>query len=279
MPADTLLRLERVSKVYRVGAIEVRALAGVSLQVSRGEFLSVMGSSGSGKSTLLTIFGCLTVPTEGEYWLDGQPVSGADRNTLAGFRSAMIGFVFQQFHLLPRLTAAENVEVPMVYMGVPRTARGPRARELLGSVGLGERADHLPSQLSGGEQQRVAIARALANKPQLLLADEPTGNLDSRVGGEIMDVLIRLNREGVTVVLVTHHEPYAQLAHRTIRLHDGHIAVHGEGVGPARQAAPAAGPSAPVPAQLSRPMMFPEEERSKPDAGPQPPAQPLPFDF
>jgi len=218
-----LIDIKDLVKVYQMGDTEVRALAGVSVSVEKGEFIAVMGPSGSGKSTLMNLIGCLDTPTAGSYWLNGQEVSRLDDDQLAHIRNREIGFVFQTFNLLARTTALENVEVPLVYAGVPRAERHQRAKEVLEMVGLGDRMDHQPNELSGGQRQRVAVARALVNRPSLLLADEPTGNLDSHTGEEIMQLFDDLNRAGNTIVLVTHEEDIAAHAHRTIRLRDGRI--------------------------------------------------------
>jgi len=222
--AFPVIRLESVHKTYDLGEMKVYALRGVSLQIQQGEFVAIMGASGSGKSTLMNILGCLDRPTRGRYFLDGQDVSGLTKRDLARIRSQKIGFVFQQFNLLPRTSALENVELPTIYAGVPIEERERRAREALERVGLAERAGHFPSQLSGGQQQRVAIARALVNNPSLLLADEPTGNLDSRTSVEIMGILQKLNDEqGLTVIIVTHEHDIAQYAKRAIEFRDGKV--------------------------------------------------------
>jgi putative ABC transport system ATP-binding protein len=216
------IRLENIHKTYDLGEIQVHALRGISLEIQPGEFVAVMGSSGSGKSTLMNIIGCLDKPTRGQYYLDGKDVSGLTKNELARIRSHKIGFVFQQFNLLSRTSALENVELPTIYAGAPVAERERRAQEALNRVGLAERSGHFPSQLSGGQQQRVAIARALVNKPSLLLADEPTGNLDSRTSIEIMEILQKLNdEEGLTVVIVTHEPDIAQFAKRALEFRDG----------------------------------------------------------
>jgi len=216
------IRLDGVHKNYDLGEIQVHALRGVTMEIYPGEFVAVMGSSGSGKSTLMNILGCLDKPTRGRYFLDGKDVSGLTKHELAKIRSQKIGFVFQQFNLLSRTSALENVELPTIYAGVPLEERERRAEEALKRVGLADRADHFPSQLSGGQQQRVAIARALVNSPSLLLADEPTGNLDSRTSIEIMQILQELNQEhGLTVVIVTHEPDIAQFAKRALEFRDG----------------------------------------------------------
>jgi len=217
-----VIRLENIVKTYDLGEVQVHALRGVSLEVYPGEFVAVMGASGSGKSTLMNIIGCLDKPTRGHYFLDGKDVSGLTKRDLAKIRSQKIGFVFQQFNLLSRTSALENVELPTIYAGVAIEERERRARESLQRVGLAEREGHFPSQLSGGQQQRVAIARALVNNPSLLLADEPTGNLDSRTSVEIMDIFQKLNDEhGLTVVIVTHEQDIAQYAKRALEFRDG----------------------------------------------------------
>ncbi len=215
--------LRDVTKVYPMGDTEVRALHGVDLQIERGEFIAILGPSGSGKSTVMHILGCLDSPTAGTYHLDGLAVQDLSRNELAEIRNRRIGFVFQSFHLLPRATAAENVELPMVFGAVRAAERSARAECVLEQVRLKHRAKHLPNELSGGERQRVAIARALVNKPSILLADEPTGNLDSHSGAEILSLFVELHAEGRTVILVTHDEMIASRAHRVIRILDGRI--------------------------------------------------------
>ncbi|HWF38860.1 MAG TPA: ABC transporter ATP-binding protein [Candidatus Acidoferrales bacterium] len=221
-PQIPTIRLENVTKTYDLGEVQVHALRGVSLEIYPGEFVAVMGASGSGKSTLMNILGCLDRPSKGRYLLDGEDVSQLSKRELARVRSHKIGFVFQQFNLLSRTSALENVELPTIYAGVPMQERERRARESLKRVGLAERAMHFPSQLSGGQQQRVAIARALVNDPAILLADEPTGNLDSRTSVEIMDILQKLNHEhGLTVVIVTHEPDIAQYAKRALEFRDG----------------------------------------------------------
>lgn len=222
--SDAVIVLDNVHKTYDLGEVQVHALRGVSLEIRRGEFVAIMGASGSGKSTLMNILGCLDRPTKGRYLLDGTDVSQLSKVELAHIRNRKIGFVFQQFNLLSRTTALENVELPTLYAGIPPEERITRAKQSLERVGLAERAMHHPSQLSGGQQQRVAIARALVNRPSILLADEPTGNLDSRTSVEIMDILQRLNEdEGLTVVLVTHEPDIAAYSQRAIEFRDGKV--------------------------------------------------------
>jgi putative ABC transport system ATP-binding protein len=223
MNHEGFMVLSDVAKVYPMGDTEVRALHGVDLQIERGEFIAILGPSGSGKSTLMHILGCLDTPTAGTYHLDGLAVQDLSRNELAEIRNRKIGFVFQSFHLLPRATAAENVELPMVFGAVRAAERSARAECVLEQVGLKHRARHLPNELSGGERQRVAIARALINRPSILLADEPTGNLDSHSGAEILSLFEGLHTEGRTVILVTHDEMIARRAHRVIHILDGKI--------------------------------------------------------
>ena len=223
-----MITLEGVSKTYRMGRIEVPALQGVDLQVGRGEFVAIMGASGSGKSTLMNIVGCLDVPTSGRYVLDGTDVAGLSDDQLARIRNQKIGFVFQSFNLIPRVSALHNVEMPLVYSGegapAGERARTERAREALEAVGLSDRAHHQPTELSGGQQQRAAIARALVTNPAILLADEPTGNLDTNSSVEIMRLLSRLNIEQArTIVLITHEQDIARFAHRVVELRDGRI--------------------------------------------------------
>ncbi len=218
-----LIALEDVAKTYRMGDVEVRALRGVSLAIEKGEFVAIMGQSGSGKSTLMNVIGCLDRPTAGRYWLDGLEVSVLSRDQLAGIRNRTLGFVFQSFNLLSRTSALENVELPLLYAGLARQQRHAQARAALERVGLGDRMDHTPSQLSGGQQQRVAIARALVNGPRVILADEPTGNLDSRTSVEVMALFQELGRGGITVVLVTHESDVATYAGRVVVLKDGRL--------------------------------------------------------
>jgi putative ABC transport system ATP-binding protein len=223
---STVISVRNLVKTYVVGEVEVKALRGVSLDVQTGEFLAVTGTSGSGKSTFMHIVGCLDRPTSGQYFLDGQDVSRMSKDALAAVRNKKIGFVFQGFNLLARTSALDNVELPLLYGGsAPKTAdRHKRALDMLELVGLGNRADHHPNQLSGGQQQRVAIARALINNPAILLADEPTGNLDTRTSIEVMGIFQRLNRErGITVVLITHEMDIAEYGTRTVTFRDGHV--------------------------------------------------------
>src|SRR5437762_3212208 len=219
----TVIRVEDVHKYYDLGETKVHALRGVSLAIARGEFVAIMGSSGSGKSTFMNMLGCLDKPTTGDYFLDGVNVAGLDKKALAAIRNRQLGFVFQGFNLLSRTTALENVELPTLYAKLAKEERLARATNALKMVGLGDRLDHFPSQLSGGQQQRVAIARALVNKPSILLADEPTGNLDSRTSVEIMQIFQDLNDEGLTIVLVTHEPDIAQYAKCIIVFRDGKI--------------------------------------------------------
>ena len=220
---DAVLRIENVHKYYEMGETRVHALRGVHVSVERGAFIAIMGASGSGKSTFMNILGCLDRPTSGRYLLEGIDVSSLDKHQLAAIRNGKIGFVFQGFNLLPRTTALENVQLPTLYTKIDKAERNRRAIGALALVGLAERSRHFPSQLSGGQQQRVAIARALVNKPSILLADEPTGNLDSRTSVEIMDVFQRLNEQGLTIVLVTHEPDIAHFAKRVIVFRDGTI--------------------------------------------------------
>lgn len=217
------IKTEALTKVYQMGAEEVHALQGVDLEIRKGEYVAVMGPSGSGKSTLMNLIGCLDTPTGGKYWLAGRLVSDLDDDELAYIRNKEIGFVFQTFNLLPRASALHNVELPLIYNGTPAEERVAKAKKALESVDLGDRMMHKPNELSGGQRQRVAIARALVNSPSILLADEPTGNLDSQTGEEIMGVFGRLHNEGNTIILVTHERDIAQHAHRSINIRDGKV--------------------------------------------------------
>lgn len=220
-----VIQLRKLSKIYQTGEVEVKAVREVTLDILRGDFVAVMGASGSGKSTLMNTLGCLDQPTSGEYLLDGVGVAGLDRRQLAKLRNRKLGFVFQSFNLLARTTALENVELPMLYAlpVISRRERRERAVEALSKVGLGNRSDHHPSQLSGGQQQRIAIARALVNRPELVLSDEPTGNLDSRTSIEIMGLFQRLNESGITMVMVTHELDIAAFCKRIIVMRDGRV--------------------------------------------------------
>jgi len=216
-----MIELQGIKKVFRMGSQSLEALRGVSLKIERGEFISIMGPSGSGKSTLMNIIGCLDTPTEGEYVLDSNRVAGLSFDQLAAVRNRKIGFVFQNFNLLPYATAWENVELPLLFDGKSARKRKERVTELLKTIGLYDWREHRPSELSGGQQQRIALARALANDPPILLADEPTGNLDSRSGEEIMDILTELWKEGRTIVMVTHNDRLSAHSQRIVRLFDG----------------------------------------------------------
>ena len=218
-----MLQLEHIGKLYQLGELAVPILRDINLTILRGEYTAIMGASGSGKSTLMNILGCLEPPSEGRYFFDGRDVTVLSDDERTDLRNFRIGFVFQQFNLLSRLSALDNVMLPMVYAGYSRSERRERARWMLERVGLGERLDHLPSQLSGGQQQRVAIARALVNQPELVLADEPTGALDSRTGRDVMDLIGELHQEGITIVLVTHDAAVAERSQRVIRIEDGRI--------------------------------------------------------
>jgi putative ABC transport system ATP-binding protein len=221
MPEDVIQAIG-LAKIYKMGEVEVQALRGVTFNIKHGELVSIMGPSGSGKSTLMNILGCLDRPSGGEYILDGERVSGLNGDQLASIRNRKVGFVFQSFNLLPRQTALSNVELPMRYAGMSGRERIQRARQVLEAVGLSDRMRHRPPELSGGQQQRVAIARALVNGPAILMADEPTGNLDSKSGKEIMELILRLNQEqGTTVIIVTHDPRVAEQTHRVLRLMDG----------------------------------------------------------
>ena len=222
---DIVILTHKLGREYDMGSEVVRALRGVDLQIRRNEYVAVMGPSGSGKSTLMNLVGCLDTPTQGEYWLNGQKVSDLADDELARIRNKEIGFVFQTFNLLPRASALHNVELPLIYAGVPARARHAQAAEALTRVGLADRMDHKPNELSGGQRQRVAIARALVNNPSILLADEPTGNLDSTTSQEIMGVFAELHRQGQTIVMVTHEADIAAHAARVVTLRDGLVAT------------------------------------------------------
>ena len=219
--SQSMIELDKVTKVYHMGRVEVNALRGVSLSINTGEMVAIIGASGSGKSTMLNVIGCLDKPTSGSYFFEGVDVSQLNDNQLAEVRNKKIGFVFQDFNLLPRATALANVELPLLYSGVRR--RHQRAIEVLGQVGLGKRANHKPTEMSGGEQQRVAIARALVNNPAVILADEPTGELDTQSSAEIMAIFHQLHQDGKTIVLITHETDIAAQAQRTVRLCDGEL--------------------------------------------------------
>ncbi len=223
MEKQEVIRIKDLKKIYNLGNQKVRALDGVSVSIYRNEYVAIMGPSGSGKSTLMNILGCLDTPTSGEYVLNGTDVSKMDDGSLAEVRNKEIGFVFQSFNLLPKYSSLENVALPMIYAGVPSSKREARAKEALLNVGLGDRMEHKPNELSGGQRQRVAIARALINNPSIILADEPTGNLDTKTSVDIMNLFGQIHKNGNTVILVTHEEDIARYAHRVIRLRDGKI--------------------------------------------------------
>jgi putative ABC transport system ATP-binding protein len=220
---DEIVRMEQIRKVYDTGKVKVEALKGIDLTVGRGEFVAIVGPSGSGKSTLMNLIGCLDTPTEGRYFLGGEDVSRFSRDQLADARNRRVGFVFQQFNLLPQISAYENVEIPLLFGGVPPKERRERVRELLGRVGLGDRMEHKPTELSGGQMQRVAIARALAMQPDVILADEPTGNLDSTSGSDIMQLFSDLWEKGHTMIVITHDMTLARRAARVVEVHVGTI--------------------------------------------------------
>lgn len=220
---DVIIETRNLQRHYRMGSEMIYALRGVDIRIEKNEYVAIMGTSGSGKSTLMNLLGCLDKPSAGEYWLSGEPVSSMDNRQLARIRNRRIGFIFQTFNLLPRADAIQNVELPLIYSGVPRKERLKRATNTLIQVGLGERMKHRPNEMSGGQRQRVAIARALVNHPDIILADEPTGNLDSKTGVEIMAILDRLHAEGHTIILVTHEADIARHASRTIMLIDGTV--------------------------------------------------------
>src|ERR1700731_4183731 len=222
--SGVVIKTHELAKVYEMGSEQVHALRGVDLQIRRGEYVAIMGPSGSGKSTLMNLIGCLDTPTSGKYWLAGRLVSDLDDDDLAAIRNKEIGFVFQTFNLLPRAPALHNVELPLIYNGTPSEERIEKAKKALERVDLMDRMHHKPNELSGGQRQRVAVARALVNSPSIVLADEPTGNLDSRTGEEIMALFANLHREGNTIILVTHENDIAQHAHRIIFIRDGKIA-------------------------------------------------------
>lgn len=219
--SDSLIKVRDLAKIYQIGTQEVQALRSIDLDIHKNEYVALMGPSGSGKSTLMNILGCLDTPTRGTYFLNGQDVSKKEDDELAEVRNREIGFVFQTFNLLPRYSSLENVALPLIYKGVGKTERLERAREVLTQVGLGDRMDHKPNELSGGQRQRVAVARALVNKPSIILADEPTGNLDTKTSYEIMALLDDIHRLGNTIILVTHEEDIALRAKRIVRLRDG----------------------------------------------------------
>ena len=218
-----LIKVSGVKKIYEVGIQKIEAVAGIDLEIDKNEYVAIMGPSGSGKSTFMNLLGCLDTPSAGDYWLNGKEVSNLSDDELARIRNREIGFVFQTFNLLPRATAAQNVELPLIYGGIPADVRRRRAAEVLESVGLTDRAKHRPSELSGGQRQRVAIARAMVNRPSIILADEPTGNLDSKTGIEIMSLFDTIHEAGNTIVMVTHEEHIAAYARRVIKLLDGKI--------------------------------------------------------
>ena len=232
---DNVIEVRDIKKIYQMGEVEVHALRGVSFDIERGEILSIMGPSGSGKSTLMNMLGCLDRPTSGEYYLDGEMVSSLTDDQLAVIRNKKVGFVFQSFNLLSRVSSLVNVALPLRYAGVT-SGRRELARQALESVGLGDRVNHRPMELSGGQQQRVAVARAIINNPSIIMADEPTGNLDSKVGQEIMDLLLRLNKErGTTLIIVTHDPTIAAQTGRVIRLLDGSLDLSGNGEKPKKE--------------------------------------------
>ena len=242
---EHLIELKDVYKIYHMGDEDVHALDGVSLTIDKGEFVAIVGQSGSGKSTAMNIIGCLDVPTHGTYRLNGRDVGKMNRNELAAVRNEMLGFIFQQYNLLPRLNLMENVEVPLVYAGISRAERHIRAREVLEQVGLGDKLKNRPNQLSGGQQQRVSIARALVRNPPVILADEPTGALDSHTGREVLGLLQQLHKQGHTVVLITHDNSIAVQADRIIRLEDGQVVYDGDSHAPEAMVQPTLLPETP----------------------------------
>ena len=242
---EPLIELRNIYKIYYMGDEEVHANDGISLSINKGEFVAIVGKSGSGKSTLMNIIGALDVPTEGEYFLGGEDVADMSDNELAEIRNRMIGFIFQQYNLLPRLNLMENVEVPLVYAGIGRTERHARAKEVLEQVGLGDKLRNRPNQLSGGQQQRVSIARALVRNPAVILADEPTGALDSHTGREVLGMLQQMHDEGHTVVLITHDNSIAVQADRIIRLEDGRVVYDGDAHAPEAMVQPTLLPETP----------------------------------
>jgi len=224
MPPDKpLIKLDKIEKVYYMGGEDVHALTNIDLEVGRGGFIAIMGPSGSGKSTLMNIIGCLDTPTSGSYWLNGDNVADATEDELAAIRNKEVGFIFQTFNLLPRASALRNVELPLIYSGIPRAERHEMAQEALSAVGLGHRTEHKPNEMSGGERQRVAVARAMVNRPSVLLADEPTGNLDTKTGEEILKLFHVINDQGKTIVTVTHDPEVAAHSERILVLRDGEI--------------------------------------------------------
>ena len=235
---SALIEFQSVCKYYQMGDTTVKAADNISFQIQKGEFVAIVGQSGSGKSTCMNIIGCLDVPTSGTYLLDEQDVGQMNRNQLAEIRNKMLGFIFQQYNLLPKLNLQENVEVPLMYAGVPKAERHVRAKQALEMVGLGDKVKHKPMQLSGGQQQRVSIARALAGDPAVILADEPTGALDSHTGREVLEMLKKLHDAGNTVVLITHDNSIAVQAQRIIRLEDGHVIYDGDARDPSAVVSP-----------------------------------------
>lgn len=222
-----MITLQSIVKSYEIAKEQVNVLNGIDLHIEKGEFTAIMGPSGSGKSTLMNMIGCLDKPTNGEYWLQGEPISNYGEKELAAVRNRAIGFVFQQFQLLPRLNGLQNVELPMIYAGIGKKERMERAKEALNKVGLSDRMNHLPNELSGGQKQRIAIARAIVNEPKLILADEPTGALDTKTGAQIMELFRLLNQEGTTIIIVTHEAEIAAYTNRTVHVRDGKLITDG----------------------------------------------------